>query len=56
MEHFKTFRHGESEFYDTYRRLLDSAESIESDEDQQLQKYFEEVETIREFCPQRRDR
>ena len=48
-EHFKAFRHGESEFYDTYRRLLDSPETFGSDEDKQLQKYFEEVETIRKF-------
>jgi hypothetical protein len=48
-EHFKAFRHGESEFYDTYRRLLDSPETFGLDEDKQLQKYFEEVETIRKF-------
>jgi hypothetical protein len=48
-EHFKAFRHGESEFYDTYRRLLDSPDSFGPDEDKQLQKYFEEVETIRRF-------
>ena len=34
---------------DTYRRLLDSPESFGPDEDKQLQKYFEEVETIRKF-------
>jgi hypothetical protein len=48
-ERFKAFRHGESEFYDTYRRLLDSPESFGPDEDTQLQKYFEEVQTIRKF-------
>jgi hypothetical protein len=48
-EHFKAFRHGESEFYDTYRRLLDSPETFGPDEDAQLRKYFEEVETIRKF-------
>jgi hypothetical protein len=48
-EHFKAFRHGESEFYDTYRRLLDSPRTFGLDEDSQLQKYFEEVETIRKF-------
>jgi len=48
-ERFKAFRHGESEFYDTYRRLLDSPESFGADEDKQLQKYFEEVELIRKF-------
>lgn len=48
-ERFKAFRHGESEFYDTYRRLLDSPEAFGLDEDAQLRKYFEEVETIRKF-------
>jgi hypothetical protein len=48
-ERFKAFRHGESEFYDTYRRLLDSPESFGPDEDKQLQTYFEEVEAIRKF-------
>jgi len=48
-EHFKAFRHGESEFYDTYRRLLDSPETFGPDEDGQLKRYFEEVEIIRRF-------
>ena len=48
-ERFKAFRHGESEFYDTYRRLLDSPETFGPNEDAQLRKYFEEVETIRKF-------
>lgn len=48
-EHFKAFRHGESEFYDTYRRLLDSPEIFGPDEDSQLKRYFEEVEIIRRF-------
>ena len=48
-EHFKAFRHGESEFYDTYRRLLDSPETFGPDEDSQLKRYFEEVEIIRRF-------
>lgn len=48
-EHFKAFRHGESEFYDTYRRLLDSPETFGEDEASQLKKYFEEVELIRRF-------
>jgi len=48
-ERFKAFRHGESEFYDTYRRLLDSPESFGPDENSQLQKYFEEVQIIRKF-------
>jgi hypothetical protein len=31
-ERFKAFRHGESEFYDTYRHLLDSPDSFGADE------------------------
>ncbi|WP_148210219.1 hypothetical protein [Candidatus Korobacter versatilis] len=48
-ERFKAFRHGESEFYDTYRRLLDSPQTFGPDEVTQLKKYFEEVEIIRRF-------
>lgn len=48
-ERFKAFRHGESEFYDTYRRLLDSPETFGPDEATQLQSYFEEVQIIRKF-------
>ncbi len=48
-EHFKAFRHGESEFYDTYRRLLDRPETFGADENSQINKYFEEVEIIRRF-------
>jgi hypothetical protein len=48
-EHFKAFRHGESEFYDTYRRLLDCPEAFGKDESAQIAQYFEEVATIRKF-------
>ena len=48
-ERFKAFRHGESEFYDTYRRLLDRPETFGEDEKAQIDKYFEEVEVIRRF-------
>jgi hypothetical protein len=48
-ERFKAFRHGESEFYDTYRRLLDRPSTFGPDEAIQLTKYFEEVEMIRKF-------
>lgn len=48
-EHFKAFRHGESEFYDTYRRLLDRPETFGPDEQAQIVKYFEEVELIRKY-------
>lgn len=46
---YKSFRHGESEFYDTYRKLLDSPESFGVNEEVQLQTYFKEVDIIRKF-------
>lgn len=46
---FRAFRQGESEFYDTYRRMLDRPESFGSDEAIQLRNYFEEIEKIRMF-------
>jgi hypothetical protein len=48
-DRYKAFRHGESEFYDTYRRLLDRPETFGTDEKVQLTKYFEDVELIRRF-------
>jgi len=44
---FKAFRLGESEFYDTYRRLLDTPNTFGQTEDQQVEKYFELVSLIR---------
>lgn len=44
---FKAFRHGESEFYDLYRRLLDRPKSFAESEEMQLETYFVEVEKIR---------
>jgi len=44
---FKAFRHGESEFYDLYRRLLDRPLSFGATEEKQLETYFIEVENIR---------
>lgn len=44
---FKAFRHGESEFYDLYRRLLDRPISFGSTEEKQIETYFIEVENIR---------
>lgn len=44
---FKAFRHGESEFYDLYRRLLDRPKSFGETEEIQLESYFIEVEKIR---------
>jgi len=43
----KAFRHGESEFYDLYRRLLDRPKTLGDDEEAQIDKYFAEVEKIR---------
>lgn len=48
-ENFKGFRHGESEFYDLYRRLLDRPQSFGESEDERVEKYFQEVEVIRRF-------
>ena len=44
---FKAFRHGESEFYDLYRRLLDRPLTFGNTEEVQLENYFSEVEKIR---------
>lgn len=44
---YKAFRHGESEFYDTYRRLLDRPKSFGEMEESQIENYFIEVEQIR---------
>lgn len=46
-KNFKAFRHGESEFYDTYRRLLDRPESFGNTQEEQIDRYFQEVEAIR---------
>ncbi|MBE4910184.1 DUF4231 domain-containing protein [Bacillus luteolus] len=48
-KNFKSFRHGESEFYDLYRRLLDRPSSFGKNEIEQIENYFIEVETIRKF-------
>ncbi|WP_143086471.1 hypothetical protein [Amycolatopsis saalfeldensis] len=44
---YKAFRHGESEFYDLYRRLLDRPMLFGGTEAVQLASYFEQVEVIR---------
>ena len=46
---YKSFRHGESEFYDTYRRLLDRPYEFGEVESQQIDAYFKQVELIRKF-------
>ena len=44
---YKAFRHGESEFYDLYRQLLDRPQSFGDTEEKQIQKYFSDVDFIR---------
>jgi hypothetical protein len=46
---FRAFRHGESEFYDAYRRLLDRPKTFGETEDEQVNSYFELVEGLRRF-------
>ncbi len=46
-EGMKSFRHGESEFYDLYRRLMDRPHILGNDEKNQIDNYFSEVERIR---------
>lgn len=48
-DNYKSFRHGESLFYDTFRRLLDRPESFGSTSTEQINQYFIEVEKIRTF-------
>jgi hypothetical protein len=46
---YKAFRQGESDFYDTYRRLLDRPLSFGSTEDEQVNAYFDAVENLRKY-------
>ncbi|MBX4267551.1 DUF4231 domain-containing protein [Clostridium estertheticum] len=48
-ENFKAFRLGESEFYDTYRRILDQPITFGETHEEQLQNYFKQVEQIRKL-------
>jgi len=48
-ENHRAFRHGESEFYDLYRRLLDQPHKLGETEDEQIKNYFDRVEIIRRF-------
>ena len=48
-EGMKAFRHGESEFYDLYRRLLDRPHLLGITEQEQMDAYFAEVESIRKL-------
>ena len=49
LENMKAFRHGESEYYDLYRRLLDRPQLFGDNEDDQLDTYFSKVERIRKY-------
>jgi hypothetical protein len=44
---FKAFRHGESEFYDLFRQLLDRPKTFGDTEEKQIEKYFSDVDFIR---------
>ncbi len=46
---FKAFRHGESEFYDTYRRLLDTPQCFGNTNQEQIETYFRQIEQVRKF-------
>lgn len=46
---FKAFRLGESEYYDLCRKFLDRPKSFGETEEEQLEAYFRQVETIRKF-------
>jgi hypothetical protein len=48
-ENFRGFRHGESEFYDLFRRILDRPGALGKDSKRQLESYLIETETIRRF-------
>jgi len=48
-DNLKVFRHGESEFYDLVRRMLDKPELLGDTEKEIVSNYFEEVERIRRF-------
>lgn len=46
---FRTWREGESQFYDLYRRMLDRPKMFGEDEEKQLSAYFDAVENLRMF-------
>lgn len=48
-DNHKSYRHGESEIFDLYRRLLDRPKSFGNTPEQQIEKYFTDVETIRRY-------
>lgn len=48
-DNLRAYRHGESEFYDLVRRLLDRPDSFGESTQKQIETYFEEVARIRRF-------
>lgn len=48
-DNLKAYRHGESEFYDVVRRLLDRPNTFGKTTPEQLNGYFDEVARIRRF-------
>ncbi|HAU8262567.1 TPA: hypothetical protein I8287_000161 [Kluyvera intermedia] len=48
-DNFKSYRHGESEFFDTYRRLLDRPNEFGSSNNEQINEYFKQVDSIRKY-------
>lgn len=48
-ERYQAFRHGESEFYDLYRRLLDQPETFGPETEERIRKYFNEAAIVRRF-------
>lgn len=48
-DNYKSYRHGESEFFDTYRRLLDRPYSFGKTKEEQINTYFVETESIRRY-------
>ena len=48
-DNLKAYRHGESEFYDLVRRLLDQPLTLGGNQAEQIDVYFDEVARIRRF-------
>ncbi|MCI5122650.1 MAG: hypothetical protein D3908_15975 [Candidatus Electrothrix sp. AUS4] len=48
-ENMQVFRHGESEFYDLNRRLLDTPDDFGEDAEKQVDEYFRQVADLRRF-------
>jgi hypothetical protein len=48
-ENYRAFREGESNFYDTYRRMLDRPNTFGKTEEEQISSYYDNVENLRKF-------